>query len=157
MPALHSWVTDELREEIAKAKTIQELLWIAYLILDAMPSPIGMVCGPISTGDTGDRKANIAAIRSAADRLQRKGKNIFDQTIFDDAFTRLLEQLQLRIENKGWEAPYWLLEQFYQPLFSSRGHLSTLYFLPLWKTSFGAKWEHEMGKITGKKIVHLRK
>lgn len=142
------WVSDEDRKNIEKAKTIDELLLIAYYILIGMPKPIGMVCGPISTGGTGDRKTNIAAIRSTADRLQRAGKSIFDQTIFDKAFARLETQ-------RAQENPYWLLENFYRQLFTNR-FITTLYFLPTWQSSLGARWEHNEGKRLWLKTIHVR-
>jgi hypothetical protein len=50
----------------------------------------------------------------------------------------------LRIIELTKETGYCLaiLDDFYLPIFQS-GRISTAYFLPLWPTSFGARWERQ--------------
>lgn len=144
------WVTEEDRIGIARAMTIEELREIAFRILERIPRPTGMVCGPISSGGWGNIKANILTLLEAIERLQRNGKNIFNQTIFEDAFTRIMKTRINLID------PFLLLEEFYRPLFEGGG-ITTLYFLRAWRSSLGTCWEHEEAKRLGMKKNHLHK
>lgn len=142
---------DDLKR-IKEAKNYQELLAIAIEVLEtiriANPSkPIAMVCGPISTGGKGSRKANLEVFSRAIGRVSDGGLIIFTQMPFEDDMERIFKSdpsLQgLR-----------LLEEFYLPIFQF-GFIKLLCFLSGWESSTGAKWEHEQAEKLGIPRIYL--
>lgn len=111
-----------------------------------MPKPIGEVCGPITSGGRGSIEKNLAVFSAAIKKLISHGKNIFNQMIFEDNLKKIWEG-----GNRDNDT---LLQDFYLPIFES-GFIKTLYFLPDWQTSYGARWEHAQGKRLGIEIVYL--
>ena len=132
--------------EIEAAETFEELRDIAFRILRLMPQPVGMVCGPITSGG-GTPEENLAALAKGVDEQIRGGKNIFSQLFFETAMYWIISTPYYRDGNH-------LLETFYQPLFEA-GLIKTLYFLPTWQSSDGAMWEHEQAIRLGMEVVYL--
>jgi hypothetical protein len=128
--------------------TFEEMVDIAYKILDRMPADVGMVCGPITSGGLGSVEANIAEFGRRITALQENGKVIFDQMPFEADMQRIKK------------TPYYdptrdhLLETFYIPIFN-HPKIKTFYFIPGWEASYGARWERNLVTKLGKVIVDL--
>ena len=146
------YYSNEALGKIKKAKSYGELLGIARDVLEIIHhqnplKPIAMLCGPISTGGVGSRKANLAIFCRAIDRISANGLLVFSQMPFEDDMERIYKSdpaLQGLI----------LLEQFYLPIFES-GLVKLLCFLPGWEKSVGANWEHEQAKRLKIPIIYL--
>lgn len=128
---------------IKESQDYKDLLLVAWDILEDMnddfaPRPIAMLCGPISTGGKGSRTENLIVFSKAIQRVLADGLIVFDQMPFEDDLGRIFKS-NPRQEELG------LLERFYLPIFETR-FISLLGFLPGWKSSFGARWEHEQAK-----------
>ena len=136
-------------ERVERAETFEELVEVALEILDQMPHPVGIVCGPITNGGFGSVEANIAEFKDRIKQLKAEGMIIFDQMPFEPHMWRIKE------------TPYYdarrdhLLEDFYGRLFENE-HLATFYFIPGWEGSYGARWEHERARQLEKEIVYLK-
>ncbi|HUZ92667.1 MAG TPA: DUF4406 domain-containing protein [Candidatus Paceibacterota bacterium] len=135
------------RERIACVTTFEELGETAFLVLMRMVQPVCMVCGPISTGGRGSIEENLTQFEIAISMLAARGFHVFSQMPF--------ERPMHRIKN----TPYYrdglqLLEAFYLPIFEAR-LVRHLYFLPDWKTSEGARWEHAQAIRIGMEIHYL--
>ncbi|MFY9461760.1 MAG: DUF4406 domain-containing protein [Candidatus Sungiibacteriota bacterium] len=141
-----NYVTQQDLEEIDEASTFEALRRTAFRILRRMPQPVGMVCGPITTGGV-TVEENLAALAKGIDERIRGGKNIFIQLFFEAAMHRIKNTPYYRDGNH-------LLETFYQPLFKA-GLIKTLYFLPNWRSSDGATWEHEQALRLNMEIAYL--
>ncbi len=120
--------------------TLTDLLGEAITDIRALQGPVVQVCGPITTGGHGSVAANIAALRTAIEYLQAHNIAVFDQTKYEEPFKRILDNSRSYDER--------VLHEFYEPLFVN-GHINELVFLPRWQSSFGARWEHERGKVHG--------
>ncbi len=131
-----------------KASSHKDLFKIAEDILRRMPSPIGQVCGPISTGGAGSIEKNLKRFEIAIADLQNKGLNIFDQMPFENPMHRIISQ---KSDGKYDNS---ILNDFYLPIFES-GMVKKLYFLPDWESSTGARWEHEQAKRLGLDVEYL--
>ncbi|MDO8659545.1 MAG: DUF4406 domain-containing protein [Candidatus Parcubacteria bacterium] len=136
-------------QDLEKAESISDLYKIAEKIIDRMEKPLMQVCGPIATGGLGSIEANLNIFNKTIIQLQEKKLNIFDQTPFEKPMRKLKEKL----------APDGYLESiltdFYMPILKS-GMVSSLFFLPNWESSYGAKWEHEKAKEFGLEIIYLK-
>ncbi len=138
----HDW---RRRDE---AISYKELTDIAFSILYRMPQPVGMVCGPISTGGAGSIEENMRILQAYVDILIEKGLNIFDQLPFEEPMLRILK-------NRNKESyDYNLLEEFHYPIFKS-GLIRNLFFIPLWHTSIGTNWEYEHGQRFGMERLYM--
>ncbi|MEA3399084.1 MAG: DUF4406 domain-containing protein [Patescibacteria group bacterium] len=131
-------------EDLNNSKSTDDLYFIAKRIIERMPKPIIQICGPIATGGLGSIKANLEKFNDSIIKLQNEGLNVFDQMPFED---KMQEFKKTEIENS-------VLNNFYLPIFESK-IISTLYFLPNWKTSFGATWEHSKAEELNIEIKYL--
>lgn len=134
-------------EDIRGGQTFEELLVVAKRVIERIPDPAFMVCGPITTGGTGSQMVNVAILASAIAALRAEGKNVFNQLIFEEAMMRIKETPYYR---DGLQ----LLEIFYRPLFEG-GRFRKFYFVPRWQSSFGARWEHKEAERLGIEIVYI--
>lgn len=142
------YTTEQDLKEIEKAKTFEELLTVALRIADRLGYPVGMVCGPITSGGIGSQQENVAKIARAIQVLrQEAGEIIFNQLVFEEAMMRIKETPYYR------DASH-LLETFYRPIFERR-KIQTFYFVTGWQSSFGASWEHAEAVRLGINIVYL--
>lgn len=117
---------------LGKTETIEDLLHIAFLILNDIPQPISIVCGPIMTGGKGSPKENLIFFNWWIRELRRRGLNVFSQMPFEPHMQRIYRKTGVDI-----------LEEFYRPLFTS-GKIHSFHFIPGWRTSKGAKWERRL-------------
>ena len=148
MARLKYW-TNQDRRSLNKAKTYKDLANIALRILKRMPKPIGQVCGPISTGGYGNIKDNMAAFACAIRKLKSDSLIIFNQLPFETPMHQMVKESRKKYDTL-------LLTEFYLVIFRSR-LVKTFYFLPNWKTSFGARWEHQQARRLKIKVIYLPK
>lgn len=114
---------------------------IALNAIARMPPDIHLVSGPISTGGVGNPAGNIAVFKAAIEHLAEvECLNIFSQIPFE---------AQLIIFNRKWKAehgpdsyPVPILTEFYAPLFQT-GAIKRMHFLHGYRSSHGARWEHD--------------
>lgn len=146
---MKNYITPENELALAEAVTYSDLLPIAIDVLKRMPKPVGIVCGPITSGGTGNEKENITKFDETIQNLTDQGLNIFGQSYLIDTAIKRIEN-----GNKTREEEDVLLETFYQPLFETR-LIAEAYFMPDWQTSYGASWEHTQMQRLGIKINYL--
>jgi hypothetical protein len=136
-------------EDLEKAEKVSDLFVIAERILDKIEKPFGQVCGPIGNGGLGSVEANLNAFNETIKKLQKEGHNIFDQMPFEAPMQRFKKMAV--DQQKIYDS---IMNDFYGPIFHS-GKISRFYFMPNWKTSKGAEWEHEKAKELGIEIIYL--
>ncbi len=100
---------------------------------------LGMVCGPITTGGTGNQTHNFEVFNATLRGLERRGKKLFNQVPYEFGLRRLAYKWEDE-GNNGYCMP--ILTVFYARVFES-GAVSEGYFIPGWRSSFGARWERE--------------
>lgn len=76
-------------DKLETALTYKDLFTIAEDVLRKMPSPIGQVCGPISTGGAGSVEKNLKRFEKTIIELQQQGIEIFDQVPFEIPMQRI--------------------------------------------------------------------
>lgn len=136
-------------DKLETASTYKELFNIAEAVLKRMHPPVGQVCGPISTGGAGSVQKNLKRFEKAIKNLQQQGIEIFNQIPFEIPMQRIKQSREYEHYDDL------LLHDFYLPIFESK-LIHTLYFLPDWKSSTGAQWEHEQASRLGLKIEYLK-
>jgi hypothetical protein len=122
-------------EQARGARDFRDLGQIALRVLRRMSEngPVIQVCGPITTGGLGSLSQNLARFQTAVEILKADDYNVFDQMPFQSFMIKLVDA---GLSGRD------LLEDFYGPIFAS-GLVQFLFFLPLWETSAGAKWERQ--------------
>ena len=139
-------------KEIGEAKSYAELLFVAIEVLQTIHEesflrPVAIICGPISTGGKGSRRANLEIFSRAIDRVSAGGLCVFSQMPFENDMERIYKSSP---KLQGLR----LLEEFYLPIFEMR-FINLMCFLPGWDKSVGARWEHEQAKRLGIPIIYL--
>ena len=143
------YFSNHVLEAIKRAKTFEALRDLALFVLATMPRDVGMVCGPITTGGAGSVEKNLSRFNYAINLMFVRGFNVFTQMPFKTPMQRIKE-------NKDYyKGGNQLLETFYLALFRSCW-FKTLYFLPDWKSSYGARWEHEQALALGLEIKYFK-
>ncbi len=135
MKKRYYWKKED-KQGLSEAQSFEDLLRIALRIAERMHKDKGLlaiVCGPISTGGVGTIRGNLKVFRDWISKLLRCGVPVFSQMSFEAAMHR--------IKAMPGNSEETLLERFYLPLFRS-GYIRDFYFIPGWRTSFGATWEH---------------
>jgi hypothetical protein len=133
-------------DKLNSAQTFEKLADIGIGILKEMSlsgKPIVEICGPVSTGGLGSVEKNINRLRGAINIANKKGLQVFNQTPFESAMSRLSDKYP---KVNGY--PIAILEIFYKKLFES-GYITKLLFLPDWQSSKGATWERNIGPTLG--------
>lgn len=133
---------------LIKSATDYHLLRVvAEEIISLMKGPVGMVCGPISTGGVGSIEGNMERFHLAVHSLHSLGQSIFDQTVF--------EQKIAELHSPGEDGYDWnILHDFYHPIFKS-GVIHRKFFIPGWESSTGARWEREQAKELSIQVIDL--
>ncbi len=129
------------------AKTFEELAKIALRIIDRMPQPVEMVCGPLTSGGLGSFEKNLQVFKKYIRLGEKVGLNIFDQLPFEPHLHRIWEENNAKDPNE-------LLERFYGTIFKS-GKIKQLDFIPGWRSSIGARWERKTARKLKIKIADI--
>ncbi|MFH1145503.1 MAG: hypothetical protein V1707_00880 [bacterium] len=132
--------------EIETANTFPELAQIALIVMVRQPQPLGILSGPLTTGGLGQEK-NFKAFKWYLEHLAKQGIELFNQMPFEPAMARICNSPYFKDGQQ-------LLNEFYLPLFES-GLFTAMYFIPGYKTSNGASWEHEQAKRLGIDRIYL--
>lgn len=125
---------------------LSDLVGEALLEISKLKSPIIQFCGPISTGGFGNVTENLEYLQSAIQESTRRGMSVFNQVSYERRLDKILQDHH--------EYDYPLLDFFYNPILTS-GKISGLVFLPLWETSTGSRWEHDVGQSLHLPIHYL--
>jgi len=147
LPGLPRYWTPFNIFDLTQAKTFEDLLSTAQSVLLRMPQPVSMVCGPITSGGRGSREENIKVFKKTIEELSNKNITIFSQMPFEGPMWRIQK-------TDYYKGNYHILEAFYLPIFES-GLVKRFYFIPGWRLSFGAAWEHRQAKRLGIEIAYL--
>lgn len=102
-----------------------------------MKPPIIQFCGPISTGGFGNVTENLEYLYSVIQASTERGISVFNQVSYEERLDKILK------DHHEYDSP--LLDFFYSPILKSK-KISGLVFLPLWETSVGSRWEHDIGQ-----------
>lgn len=135
----------ELQSNGIEADTFEALADIAVKNLGGQG--LSMVCGPITTGGTGNQTYNLQVFNATVCGLERRGKRLFNQVPYEFGLRRLMHGWEAQ-GNSGYCMP--ILTVFYARLFES-GAITEGWFIPGWQSSFGARWERD--KLTNKNCV----
>ncbi len=140
-PSADEWYSRQDLEDIQSASTITSLLGVALRIIRRQEArwPIDILCGPMTTGGTGDLEVNLKVFRRALDLLRQEDYRLFNQMPFQPVLARLASALPHRHGYCGA-----ILTEFYFPLFETaleEGYFRKAVFLPNWNTSHGARAE----------------
>jgi len=127
-------------------KELTKLSNEALAEIKKMRHPLIQFCGPISTGGFGNAEDNIFVLKEIIKGCKKAGISVFDQMKYEKMFDKILKN------HKGYDFP--LLENFYEPVISS-GLVDALFFIPMWETSYGSKWEFDLATRSGIKTVVL--
>lgn len=126
--------------------TLSDLVEEALLEISALKPPVVQFCGPISTGGFGNVTENLEYLYSVIQASTDVGMSVFNQVSFEKRLDRILK------DHRGYDYP--LLDFFYNPILASK-KISGLVFLPLWETSVGSRWEHDIGQSLHIPIYYL--
>ena len=135
---LETYWTEEDCADVEKATEFGELSVVACRIAARMPPPVGIVCGPITSGGLGSTEANLAHFWCAIEYLRCRRLVVFNQLPFENAL------FEIKHSKRG-DSGAQLLNEFYLPLFRTR-LIHVMYFMPGWQGSVGASWERERGR-----------
>ena len=131
------------RELQSEGETAPSFIELADKAVDSLKARrqqcLSIVCGPITTGGTGNQVHNFEIFNAAIRGLERRGVGIFNQVPYEFGLRRLALEWEAR-GNTGYCLP--ILEVFYARLFES-GFITQGWFIPGWQSSFGARWERE--------------
>jgi hypothetical protein len=112
------------------------------------------LCAPISTGGKKDIPKNLAAMHKAIQLLKNLPYTLFNQLPYEDKIGSLKAD---RAKKRGIKIAYdvSILVDFYEEIFE-RDLVDMLVFMPNWRSSFGACWEHCKGQKNGIKTRQLK-
>ncbi len=128
----------ELQTVGIEADTFEALAEIALKNLKGERG-LSMVCGPITTGGTGNQTHNFEVFNATVRGLLRRGKQLFNQVPYEFGLRRLAHKWEAE-GNTDYCMP--ILTTFYARVFES-GAVTEGWFIPGWKSSFGACWERD--------------
>jgi hypothetical protein len=128
----------ELQTSGVEAESFEALADIAVASLRGERNLV-TVCGPISTGGTGNQMHNFEVFNAVIRGLERCGKKLFNQIPYEFGLRKLAYAWEAE-GNTGYCMP--ILTVFYARIFES-GAIGESYFIPGWRSSFGARWERE--------------
>ena len=143
-----SYCIDEECESKKYENELKSLAREALSEIDKMKPPIIQFCSPISTGGFGSVIDNLNYISTFIKECSKHNISVFNQISYEKRLDDILKDHH--------EYDYPLLDFFYKPILTS-GKIHGLIFLPLWQTSIGSKWEHDLGLSIGIPICYLEK
>lgn len=155
------WTQQEI-ELVTRVESYKELYGICRNVLLRIPTTngIGLVSGPISTGGLGSIQLNLQRFDNVIKMLRERGTVLFDQMPFEGVIKRLNDTIK---KEKGYSEKHHvreILDELYWPLMSEKNSdgktlITTLYRIPGWVSSIGAKQETEWAYRLHYEIVNL--
>lgn len=128
-----------------KHKKLADIAEEAIERLRKLPTPVVRVCGPLTSGGLG-YDANLKLFQKANTVLGAKGYTVFDYFEGHHDERKIIEL------NLPWED---VMEYYHKPILEAN-LIETAFFLPRWRESNGATWEHDfISKNTKTKIRSL--
>ncbi len=128
-----------IQKGLPVAESFEALSKIAMERLDGARG-FHMVCGPITTGGTGDPGLNLEILNGVIFGFKKEGKRLFDQTPYGRGLRLLADEWYAK-GNTGYCMP--ILETFFKDLFEA-GVITEGWFIFGWESSLGSRWEREM-------------
>ena len=144
---------EEEKEHLKNAKTFKDLADLALQIINRIPEGVSAISGPISTGGVGNTAENLTVFSNVTEILIEENEiNVLSWIPFE---TKMHEfYLEWKKTSKDGEYCMPILEDFYQPIFSS-GKVNDVHFIHGWESSFGSRWEHNLCEKLGIKKIYL--
>lgn len=144
---MEEYWTEQDGRDCATANTFEELGEILMGVARRASQPLGMVCGPISSGGLGSVAANLERFEKAIRYVRSSGIAVLHQLTLEKEIARMCS------------TPYYkdglqLLNGVYRPVFDSE-LVPLRFFIPEWHTSFGARWEREQASRPGRWIFDI--
>lgn len=127
-----------------KHQKLQELAREAIVRLSELPQPVVRVSGPLTSGGYGYEENQRRFIVAQA-KLREEGNTVFDY-FEGNHDERHIVELAL-----SWED---VMEHYHKPIMAT-GLIKTVFMMPMWETSNGAKWEHAFAESLGLNICEL--
>lgn len=145
-----SYVGPALQTHGVEAESLPSLAEIAIKELRAQ-GPSGIVCGPITTGGTGNQTYNFQVFNACILGLKRRGEKIFSQVPYEYGLRKLAHTWEAA-GNTGY---YWpIIDEFYVPLFQT-GLITKGFFIPGYRSSNGARREEDELYFLGSTLIYL--
>lgn len=152
-------VIDHLMTLDDHEKIIQRALNVAYAVLKRSPEKLDFVCGPISHPDKEVVEKNLDVFNCTVFKKGQE-KSIFNQLPFEPLFEKvhgLLVEHHPELLGENQSSSNFFVDRFYSPLFIESRKTWNASFIDGWKSSVGAKREHEIFKSLGSSIEYLEK
>lgn len=111
-----------------------------------------IVCGPITTGGLGRTEANIWRFAAVIMEFRRMHRRTWSQLAYEPELWRHQDLWLAEHPDEPYCRP--ILEEFYGPIFRA-GVFHSAYFIPGWRSSKGACWEHETLSRLGVRIIDV--
>jgi hypothetical protein len=130
--------------EAEKHQKLTELAKLAIAHLRELPAPVARVSGPLTSGGYGFAE-NTRRFALAQARLRAEGYTVFDY--FGEGY----DERQLVALDLPWEV---VMEYYHRPILETK-LITTVFMLPRWETSNGARFERELAEALGLEIREL--
>ena len=132
---------------IQDSRTLSDLRKVALRVLGRIPGKVGVVCGPITSGNHQTPEQNRLMIFRMISALRREDVLIFNHLLFQRQAEKILRA-------SGGDRDR-LRRLFYLPILESP-RVATLYLATGWNRSAGSRWWHKQAKRLDKKIIVIR-
>lgn len=121
------------QEPLSEAQqTLRTLAEGAIERLKELPQPVVRVSGPIASGGYGYEE-NMRRFIAAQQKLREQGYTVFDY-FEDNDDEEVIKELDV-----PWEE---VMRHYHDPILKT-GFITTVFMMPNWQDSNGAKWEHQ--------------
>ncbi|MEN9913219.1 MAG: hypothetical protein RLY66_627 [Candidatus Parcubacteria bacterium] len=149
----YQFLTVDDRRELNRIDSLSELAEIAIKIMKRLPKKVDMISGPISTGPGNSLKERLRIFQLSIEKLaQDPDLTVFSQIPFENNIHAFAQRWRRIRGSKRYCQP--ILDIFYQRIFKS-GCVGRLHFMPNYKLSVGAQWEHDIAPSFGIGQVYL--
>lgn len=145
-----------LAAQCVKTNSFAELVPLALAELSKFPAGAEVVCGPISTGGRGSIEKNFSVFNATIAALIKDGRPIFSQVPYEERIFFFRTRWQNEDPSRTGKYYMPILEEFYAPLIRT-GRIRRGWFIPGWKSSFGADWERKELQAMGAETHDLTK
>lgn len=135
---------------VAVAKTIKELISIAFIVLSRMPQPVCWIAGPITSGKRKQEK-NRERLRDTICLLKMEGATVFNYLPLQQRAMKILrkefgDRQPTDAEEYGLQER--LRDELYAPIFRS-GMIHMLLLMPQSETSLNVHWMRGFAHAVG--------